>query len=64
MQMFVIINNVGMKINACLNAKNWLIKMYVIKDLFRILAIGSASVINHVILVSIYIMKNVSVERN
>ena len=22
MQMFVIINNVGMKINACLNAKN------------------------------------------
>ena len=53
MQMFVIINNVGMKINAGLNAKNWLIKMYVIKDLFRILAIGSASVINHVILVSI-----------
>ena len=39
MQAFVIINNVGMMINAGVNAKNWLIKVYVIKDLFGILVI-------------------------
>ena len=32
MQVFVIVNNVGIMINAELNAKNWLIKEYVIKD--------------------------------
>ena len=31
---FVIINNVGMMINAGVNAKNWLIKAHAIKDLF------------------------------
>ena len=34
MQVFVTINNVGKKINADVNAKSWLIKVYVIKDLF------------------------------
>ena len=47
--MFVIINNVGMMINADLNAKNRLIKVYVVKDLFGILVILSVNVINHVI---------------
>ena len=50
---FVIIKNVRMMINAGVNAKNYLIKMYLIKDLFRILVIESANVINHVILVII-----------
>ena len=47
--MFVIINDVGIKIvgmmiNAGVNAKNWLIKAYAIKDLFGILVIVSANV--------------------
>ena len=33
-QVFVIINNVGIIINASVNAKNWLTKEYVIQDLF------------------------------
>ena len=45
---FVIINNVGMIINAGANAKNWLIKAYAIKDLFGILVIVSVNVINPV----------------
>ena len=50
---FVIINNVGMMINAGVNAKKRLIKAYAIKDLFGVLTIVSANVINPVILVSI-----------
>ena len=45
--------NVRMMIDAGVNAKNYLIKMYLIKDLFGILVIESANVINHVILVII-----------
>ena len=37
----------------CLNVKNWLIKVVVIKDLFEILVIVNANVINHVMLESI-----------
>ena len=50
---FVIINNVGMMINEGVNAKNYLIKMYAIKDLFGILVTVSVNGINPVILVSI-----------
>ena len=50
---FVIINHVGMMINAGMNAKNWLIKSNVIKNLFGILVIVSVNVINPMILVSI-----------
>ena len=47
-------NNVGMMIiNAGVNEKSWLIKAYVIKDLFGILVIVSANLINPVTLVSI-----------
>ena len=53
MQVFVTISNVGTKINANVNAKNGLIKVYVIKDLFGIQVIANVNVINHVILVSI-----------
>ena len=58
MQVFVIINNVGIMINADVNVKNWLIKECVIKDFFGILAI--VNVINHMMLENIYIMKIVS----
>ena len=39
MQMFVIISNVGIMINADANVKNWLTKEFVIKDLFGIIVI-------------------------
>ena len=58
--MLVIINNVGMMINAGVNAKNWLIKAYAIKDLFGIQVVVSASVINPLILESIYTTKSLS----
>ena len=44
--MFVIINNVGIMINADVNVKNCLTKEYVIKNLFGILAIANVNVIN------------------
>ena len=50
---FVIIKNVGKMINAGVNPKNWLIKVYAIKDLFGILVIVSVNVVNPLILVSI-----------
>ena len=57
---FVIINNVGMLINTGVNAKKLLIKAYAIKDLFGILVIVSANVLNPVILVNILTTKIVS----
>ena len=63
MQLFVIINNVGIKINVDANAKKQLIKECVRKDLSGILIIVSVNVINHVILVSIQIMKLVSAQK-
>ena len=48
-QAFVIINNVGMMINVDANVKNWLIKVYVIKDMLEILVIVSVNAINHAI---------------
>ena len=50
---FVIINNTEMSINVGVNAENWLIKVYAIKDLFGILVIVSANVIKPVMLMSI-----------
>ena len=49
----VIINNVGIKINAGVNAKNELIKECMIKDLFGILVIVSVNVIKRVMLENI-----------
>ena len=51
--MLVIINNVGMMINAGLNANSELIKAHAIKDLFGIIVIVSINVKNAVNLVSI-----------
>ena len=50
MQVFVTINNVGIKINADVIVKNWLTKKYVIRDLFGILVIVNVNVINNVML--------------
>ena len=60
MQAVVKISNTGMIINAGVNVKNWLIKAYVIKDLFGILAIVNVNVINHMMLLNIETMKIVS----
>ena len=57
MQVFVIINIVGIMINADVNVKNWLTKECVIKDLFVILVNVNVSVIKYVMLDSIKIMK-------
>ena len=53
MKVFVIINKDRMKINADVNAKNWLAKEYMIKDLIEILAIVNVDVINPVMLENI-----------
>ena len=53
MQEFVIISNVGVMMNAGVNATNYLIKVYVTENLFGILVIVSANLIIHVMLVSI-----------
>ena len=64
MQSLVIINNFGMMINACVNEKNKLTMVYVIRNLFGILVIVNVNTINHVILVSIYTIKIKSAEHN
>ena len=63
MQAFVIINNDGMMINAGINAKIYLIKVLVIEDIFGILVTVNMNMTNSVMLVSIWIMKIVSVEK-
>ena len=53
MQVFVIMSNVGIMINADVSPKNWLTKEDVIKDLFGTLVIVNVNVINQVMLESI-----------
>ena len=53
MQVFATRSNVGMMINAGVNAKNLSIKVCAIKDLFGFRVIVSANVINQVMLVNI-----------
>ena len=60
---FLIINYVGMMINAGVNARNSLIKVYVINDLFGILVIVSLNVTNPMILVRIQTVKIVSAKK-
>ena len=60
MQVFVIIYNIGIMINAGVNAKNWLTMVVPIRDLSGISVIVSVNAINHVMLVS----KIVSAEKN
>ena len=63
MQVFVIINRNGMKVNANLNVRNSLTKEFVIKDLIGIIEIVNVNMINHVILENIQIVKTVGVEK-
>ena len=53
MQMFVMINNVEIMINADVKVKNWLAKVDVIMDLFGILVHVIMNVKNHVMLENI-----------
>ena len=64
MQLYVIINSVGIKINVDVNLKNLLIKEYVIKDLFEIPVVVSVNVIKLVISVNIWTIKIVNAEKN
>ena len=64
MQLFVIIDNVGIMINVDANVKNWLIQVYAIKDMLRIQVIVNANVINHVMLASIQIKRIVNLEKS
>ena len=50
MQVLAIINKDGVKINADVNAKDWLTKEHEIKDLFGIQVIVNTNVISHVML--------------
>ena len=64
MQVFLIIDKVGIMKNADMNVKNQLTKKYKIKDLFGILVTVIANVINPVMLENIQTMKIVNVEKN
>ena len=48
MQVFVIKNNFGIKINVDVIVKNWSAKEYVIKDLYGIVVIVNLNVTNYV----------------
>ena len=50
MQVFVMINDVGIMINVDVNAKNWFTKVNVMMDLFGILVYMNVNVINDVML--------------
>ena len=63
MQLFVIINNVELKINIDANVRNSFRKVYAIKDMLGMLVIANANVLSHVILESIQITKIVSAKK-
>ena len=48
MQVFVMINNVGIKINVDVSVRNYLTKEDMVKNLFGILVFMNENVINHV----------------
>ena len=64
MAVFVTTKSTGMVINAGVNVKNWLIKVYVIKDLFKILVIVGVNVTNLAMLVNYLTIKNASAAKN
>ena len=63
MQVLVITNKDGIKINADGNAKNLLRKEYVTKDLNKTLAVVNVNVINNAILKNILMIRTVNVEK-
>ena len=52
MQAFVMIDSVGIMINADVNAKNWLIKVDVMMGLYGILVRVNVNVLKHAVLVN------------
>ena len=64
MRVFVIINNVGIKINGDVHVKSSLAKDYLTKNLFGILVIVIVNVRNYVRLDNIQIIKIVNAETN
>ena len=63
-QVFRIINNVGIMINADVNVNSWLTKKDVMKDLYGIQVIVNVNVINLLIFDNIKIVKIVNLEKN
>ena len=63
MQLFVIINNNKTEDKCRCECKELIDKVYVIKDILGIVVIVSVNVINHVILVSIKVMKILNVKK-
>ena len=63
MQVFVMINNVGIVINAGVNVKNQSIKVGVMIDVFRILVHVNTNMISRVILENTWITRIVNAER-
>ena len=63
MQVFGIINNVGIMINADVNVNNRLTKKDVMKDLYGSQVTVNVNVINHVILDNIQIVNIVNLEK-
>ena len=63
MKVFVIINSVGIMINENLNENNWLKKVDAMMDLFGILVCVNVNVINDVILMNIWIMQIVNIDK-
>ena len=63
MKVFVITNSVGIMINENLNEKNWLKKVDVMMDLFGILVCVNVNVINDIILMNIWIMQIVNIDK-
>ena len=61
MRVFVMINNLGIMINADVNANNFEAKADAMMDLFKIPV--NVNVINHAMLQNIQIMKTVNVEK-
>ena len=64
MRVFVVINNIGIMINAGVTAKNRWTKVYVMNNLFGILVFVNMNVINDVTLENIWIIKIVSAGKN
>ena len=64
MQVFVMINSARIMVNADENAKNWLSKKYMIKDLFGIQVIANVNVINHAMLENILDYVNCKCRKN
>ena len=58
------VDQIQMFVNAYVNAKNLLLEVDAIKDLFGILVIVSVNVTNHLMMVNVQTMETVRAEKN